>query len=618
MNTALFFSSLPYTLLALLIWPIAHIPVGAPLFLAGKENQELNAWVMAGSLAIGQVAIAAITYILYICGIRFPLLGFIVFGITAPVWIWGAFLILRNPLKLRENKWLIFGLIFTAALLLPHVILGVVWDEGYHFSKIASILNGDHPYFVPGGTKGFLGAYHFGVDFLSSFWAWAALAWRPWVGLNAACFWSALSAYILFHAFAKRFLDEPWASLLPFFAFWLGAWYSLYGFWDMIAHQQSLSALDLNLHNTSFFSYFFQPPMAFGMPLVLSVLLLSEEKRFWRAGVLAGPLLLANQALFVFWAGYTALAGLLRQKDYLKALGIGIALAIPFLPQLTAREFSNPSEFGIGLPILWLMRAWEPYPATFPIAYILFFFPLLPLYIHGVWLSMRNRDMRRAFLPLVLITGLVFLAPHFIFYISTAYDDIFKFFMLWGVFGLPLTLVSLKELWRHMAWRWVLILSLVPGLFSYPVGLGVKAVQTRRLMGWEKLRPDIIRVNEALRDRGGVLVIIPPGMERFGVQAYMSVSGEPVSCSFERRRIGYIQRIIIGAGIPCYPNLIYGRSAHDYETLATTWPFLEDIPDSLFVALNIKYLALPREAPRPAMAGEPLIRTDNIAIYPLR
>jgi hypothetical protein len=613
-NIAVFLNLLPHILMALLLWPVAHIPLGAPIFLAGKEKQGTGLWVLAGSLAVGQAFISAITYLLYICGLRFPALGFVVIGITIPFWAWGLFLLIKNPPRLRETRWPILGLIFTGLLLLAYVIMGVMWDEGYHFSKIASILNGDHPYFVPGGTRGFLRAYHFGVDFLASFWVKLALPWRPWVALNVICFWSAISAYALFHKFAKSALSEPWASLMPLMAFWLGAWYSVYGFWDMIAHQQSLAALYLNFYNTSFFGYFFQPPMSFGLPLLLAALCLAEERRFWRAGAVAGPLLLANQALFVFWAGYSALAGLIRERGYLRFLIIGIVLAIPFLPHLTARGFSNPTEFRFGLPILWLMRAWEPYPATFPLAYILFFFPLLPFYVHGAWVSLRNKGVRRSLLPLVLITATSFVAPHFIRYVHT--EDFFKFFMLWGVFGMPLVLLSVSELWKRRAWRWAIVLSLAPGILSYALGFTSNSLQTRRLMGWENLRPDIIVVNETLKGKGGVLIVAGSKGPGMGIERYASTSGEGTIPPRDKR-MEYILRILASAGIPHYPGQIYGRAIMDYEPLNRTWASLEEIPDSLLSALNVRYLALPPDLPRPARAGEPVLIGKNIAIYPI-
>ena len=615
MNIAVFLNLLPYILMALLLWPVAHIPLGAPFFLAGKEKRETGLWVLAGSLAVGQTLISATTYLLYICGLRFPALVFPVALISLPIWIWGAYLWIKNPPRLSEPKALLWGLAFTAALLLPLTILGVVWDDVYHFSKIASILNGDHPYFVPGGTRGFLRAYHFGVDFLASFWVKLALPWRPWAALNVICFWSAISAYALFHKFAKSALSEPWASLMPFLGFWLGAWYSVYGFWDMIAHQQSLAALDLNLYNTSFFGYFFQPPMSFGLPLLLAALCLAEERRFWRAGAVAGPLLLANQALFVFWAGYSALAGLIRERGYLRFLIIGIVLAIPFLPHLTARGFSNTTEFRFGLPILWLMRAWEPYPATFPLAYILFFFPLLPFYVHGVWVSLRNKGVRRSLLPLVLITATSFVAPHFIRYVHT--EDFFKFFMLWGVFGMPLVLLSVSELWKRRAWRWAIVLSLPPGLVSYTLGLGFFSVRTRQIIGWEKLRADIAAVNDALRGQGGVLIVSPPGVLGHGIESYGTVSAQSAPCVYEGKKVLFIRRILAGAGIPHYPSQIYGKAVLDYEPLNRTWASLEEIPDSLLSAMNVRYLALPPDLPRPARAGEPVLVGKNIAIYPI-
>ena len=615
MNIAVFLNLLPYILMALLLWPVAHIPLGAPFFLAGKEKRETGLWVLAGSLAVGQTLISATTYLLYICGLRFPMLVFLVAGISLPIWIWGAYLLIKNPPRLSEPKALLWGLAFTAALLLPLTILGVVWDDDYQFSKIASILNGDHPYFVPGGTRGFLGAYHFGVDFLASFWVKLALPWRPWAALNVICFWSAISAYALFHKFAKSALSEPWASLMPFLAFWLGVWYSVYGFWDMIAHQQSLAALYLNFYNTSFFGYFFQPPMSFGLPLLLAALCLAEERRFWRAGILAGPLLFANQALFVFWAGYSALAGLIRERGYLRFLIIGIVLAIPFLPHLTARGFSNTTEFRFGLPILWLMRAWEPYPATFPLAYILFFFPLLPFYVHGVWVSLRNKGVRRSLLPLVLITATSFVAPHFIRYVHT--EDFFKFFMLWGVFGMPLVLLSVSELWKRRVWRWAIVLSLAPGLVSYTLGLGFFSVRTRQIIGWEKLRADIAAVNDALRGQGGVLIVSPPGVLGHGIESYGTISAQSAPCVYEGKKALFIRRILAGAGIPHYPSQIYGKAIMDYEPLNRTWASLEEIPDSLLLAMNVRYLALPPDLPRPARAEEPALIGKNIAIYPI-
>ncbi|MGB9590619.1 MAG: hypothetical protein ACPL68_07005, partial [Candidatus Hydrothermia bacterium] len=352
---------------------------------------------------------------------------------------------------------------------------------------------------------------------------------------------------------------------------------------------------------------------------LLAALCLAEERRFWRAGVIAGPLLLANQALFVFWAGYTTLSGLIRERAYLRVLAIGLILAVPFLPHLTAREFSNTTSFAFGFPILWLMRVWEPYPATFPLAYILFFFPTLPLYIHGVWLSVRDSNSRRLFLPLVLITCLAFISPHFVRYIHT--EDFFKFLMLWGVFGLPLALLSAGYLWqRARIWRWVIVLSFVPGLLSYIAGFSLASLRTRRLMGWEKLRPDILMVNEALRGKRGVLVLFPPDVPWFfGVKSYISISGDTVLCSFDIKMAKYNQRILSGAGIPFYPSgSIYGKAVLDYQPLDKIWASPEEIPDSLLEALNVRFLALPSGMPQPAIAGEPLVSTDKMTIYPIR
>ncbi|MEO0140157.1 MAG: hypothetical protein ABIM88_01245, partial [candidate division WOR-3 bacterium] len=293
---------MPYIMmsLALLIWPLAHIPLGAPLFLARNPNKELNFVVLAGSLAVGQMAISALTYLLYLGGLRFPLVGILVISLALPLWVWGLWLLLRAKLALRLPWLLVAGLVITSILLLVNAFQVCVTDSHYHFSKVASILNGDHPYFVPAGSKGYLRSYHFGSDYLASFWTWALFPLRQWIPFNAMAFWSALATYILFWAFSRRFLSEPWASVGPFLIFWIGSWFAIIGFKRIIFEGAPYTALLFGNWNLSFYNNFKQPPMVFGMPLLLSLLHLVFDKRFVSAGLLSGPLFFANQSLYAF------------------------------------------------------------------------------------------------------------------------------------------------------------------------------------------------------------------------------------------------------------------------------------------------------------------------------
>lgn len=83
-------------ILALVLWPLAHIPAGAPLFLARNKNREIGPIVLAGSFAVGQMIISVFTYLAYLAGIRFPLVGFLVLSAVLPLWFWGCYLIFRS------------------------------------------------------------------------------------------------------------------------------------------------------------------------------------------------------------------------------------------------------------------------------------------------------------------------------------------------------------------------------------------------------------------------------------------------------------------------------------------------------------------------------------------
>ncbi|MEO0211386.1 MAG: hypothetical protein ABIN66_05965, partial [candidate division WOR-3 bacterium] len=195
-------------------------------------------------------------------------------------------------------------------------------------------------------------------------------------------------------------------------------------------------------------------------------------------------------------------------------------------------------------------------------------------------------------------------------YFSTAPDDIFKFFMLWGFFGLPFALISIRGLWgESKVWRWAIALSLAPGLLAYALGMTYHSLRTRQLIGWERLRPDMMRVNEALKGKGGVLVIVQPGVfASFGIRGY----------GYEEKKAHHLRRILAGAGISHYPGKIYGKAVRDYEPLEREWASLEEIPDSLLDALNVCFVALPPDLPKPKITGEAVLKTERIAVYPLQ
>ncbi|MEO0180099.1 MAG: hypothetical protein ABIM74_05570 [candidate division WOR-3 bacterium] len=609
MDTGFSVSAVSIVMLAVGIWPIAHIPLGAPVLLAWQKEREIGFWNLAACLAGGQVFLSATTYLLYIFGFRFPTVGFLALAILFPLWVWGILLLVRSRWDISLPRWLLIGLAITMALILIRLIKGVIHDEGFHFPKVASIILGDPPYFVPKGTAGYQGAYHFGVDYLAAFWTWAIFPFRQWVPFNAMAFWSSAATYVLLGWFFRRFLPEPWASLSPFLAFWLGNWYSPVGLWGIILERRSLIAILMNAYNPMFFSYFIQAPMVFGFPLLLSALCLAEERRFSRAGLLAGPLLLANQALFAFLIGYSLISSLTK-KRYIMTLLVALVLSAPFLPHLVVRgNLSDSPSFAFGLPILNLV---DTGTASGLINYILFFFPVLPLYIHGAFLGFKDPARRAPLLPLLMITALLFLAPHFISYLHTG--DFFKFFMLWGVFGLPITLLSLSELWqRSKLWKITLLAALLPGILSYLLGFGITSARTRRLVKWERVRPDIISAQNALRGKGGVLIINPP-------IRYISINKDTLEYSDgdaeERERL---LMILGGAGIPHYPcGQIYGKARDDYAALIGPWLFLEDIPRSLLRSFGVGLIAFPSEKPSPDIADRKVLTIGKTAFYAIR
>jgi len=595
-------TGIPQVFLALALWPLAHIPAGAPALLAGCKDQEVNPPVLAASLALGQLVISAATYILYLLGFRFPLLGFLVIALVFPLWAWGIVILLRRPWSSAPRA-LLFGLLITVILILPRLLKGVVHDEGLHFSKVASILLGDHPLFVPNGTNGYIRSYHFGVDYLAAFWTWFAFPFRQWVPLNAIALGSSAAVYVLFYAFFRRFISESLASFAPFFAFWLGNWYSLLGLWDIV-RGRSLVAILMNAISPTFFSYFIQPPMVFGMPILISALCLAEEGRNLRAGVSAGALLFANQVLFGAWLGYC-----LFRKRFWLALLTSLIACIPFLPSLAGgRQIADPPSFVFGFPLSTLLAA-KNLPAL--LNYILFFFPLLPLYLHGMLLALRA-PRRAGALPLLAVSLLCFIVPHFVAHSQGGH--MFKLLMLWGVLGMPAALMSVEQLWKRSGfWKGLLVSILIPSLVSPILGFGITSARSRRLAKYELLRPDIIVAQKVLGRKGGVLTLQPP-------VKYLSLSGDTVEYQgLDPQVAERLYIVLVGAGIPRYPSeQIYGKARDFYEPLGRHWSSLEEIPEPLLLSRAVRFIALPRGAPAPALSDSVVFERDGFALVRLR
>lgn len=608
MDTGFSIAVIAQIIFAVSLWPFAHIPTGAPFILAWQKEREVNPWILGACLAAGQLILSVTTYLSYLSGLRFPLVGFLTVALPGSMWVWGLILLLRSRWRLSLPKWLLVGLLVTMAFILLRLIKGVVHDEGFHFPKVASILLGDHPLFVPNGTRGYFRAYHFGVDYLAAFWTWAVFPFRQWIPFNAIAFWGSAATYVLLYYLIRKFLSDPWAAIAPLLAFWLGNWYSPVGLWDIIFKERSLITILMNAYNPTFFSYFIQAPMVFGFPVILSALCLAEDGRFFRSGLLAGPLLLANQALFVFWVGYSTLA-VLTNKRCILALLISLVLSPPFLPHLAVHgSLSDPPSFVFGLAIVNLMETGRLPPL---LNYFLFFFPMLPLYIHGTVIALRGGN-RLILLPLLTMTFLSLVMPHFVAYMHTG--DFFKFLMLWGVFGLPITLLSVSHLWRKSwLWRIALIGALAPGIISYILGFGVTSARTRRLVKWERVRPDIITAQKTLTGNGGVLIVSPP-------IKYTPISGGVVDyADYNPHEHERLLMVLGGAGVPHYPTgQIYGKARNDYRMLIGPWTSLEDIPDSLLTHFNVGFIALPSEMPMPAMADERAFATGNTTIYRIR
>ena len=608
MDTGFSLTVISLVILAIALWPLAHIPIGAPLLLARNEGQEINPFVLAASLAIGQIVLSAATYLLYLLGLRFPLVGFMTAALMLPIWLWGIVLMARRKWDIILPRWLLVGLLITMSLILLRLIKGVVHDEGLHFPKVASILLGDHPLFVPNGTAGYLRAYHFGVDYLAAFWTWAIFPFRQWFPFNAIAFWSSAATYVLLYFLFRRFISEPGAIIAPFLAFWLGNWYSPLGLLDIIFEGRSLIAILMNAISPTFFSYFIQAPMVFGMPALISAMCLAAEGRFMRAGVLAGVLLLANQVLFAMWLGYS-LFGFFRGRRYLIALLTSLIACVPFLPYLAGgAKLSDSPSFVLGLPILNLVTA-----RNLPhyLNYLLFFFPLLPFYLHGAFIVLKGQK-RADMVPLVAITSICLVIPHLIAHSQAGH--LFKLLMLWGVFGMPAILTSVELLWKKSRfWRGALFLLLAPSLLSLILGFGITSARTRRLVKYERLRPDIIAAQKALGGKGGAFVLQNP-------MKYSTVSGDTVDYQgLDFREIERLFIVLVGAGIPRYPSeQIYGKARDFYQALGRRWPSLDEIPDSILASRSVRFVALSREWPIPSVADSVVFETSGIVIARLR
>jgi hypothetical protein len=198
----------------------------------------------------------------------------------------------------------------------------------------------------------------------------------------------------------------------------------------------------------------------------------------------------------------------------------------------------------------------------------------------------------------------------------------FKFLMLWSVFGLPFVLLGIASLWKR-GWLVKALVSLfvLPVLAIHLLGFAIGNFGTNEVSFWENLRPEIAQIRDHSSEiRGGVLVI-PTSPTRWlpmEVRGYISETGDTIEFPETKGNIYYAGFVLSAVPIPfCPSGNVYGRAWNEYTSLYRRWDLLDDIPDSLLRSLNILYIAIPADMPTPARAPRLVVETRSFAIYSL-